>query len=461
MHSNPIYPISPDSSIFQASQSDKPKAAVFWDAENVSGITEPYVANNFDNWLSSKYEVNARFAFADWSGPFKEVGTALYKIRFDLVHIPDNLKDSVDCQMAAYIIDWLLRSPQTISYIIVSGDAVFEPIVKALQKQGKQVTVVSDILVTRPETVIRADSYEDIDVFKPKAITIGALKGEKEPKRTEDELKQNAILRLQETIARLKNEGKRTYERYVKIMARRYNADISFGRPGFYDWNEVVVQAIFDGIIIVEGEGLGAQLRLSEKAAETSVDRSASLESALGKLGEIVESMYEKDERTGMEFVVNRIRAAKIDYQKLGFSKFGDFVRAAEGRNLVRIEAHEDSPPIVKPVYNEERMNKWYKDNYAKYFGEGAKIPQPRFVLRTVQFLYQYDVSFTKLESYLKNNDIQKSYDAILETSGVSFIPPYEKVILSILLGLGQNCQKALEIVNKEMAPLGYELKCP
>jgi hypothetical protein len=106
-------------------------------------------------------------------------------------------------------------------------------------------------------------------------------------------------------------------------------------------------------------------------------------------------------------------------------------------------------------------MHSWYKKNRTKYFGEGAKIPQPRFVQKTIQFLYQYDISFTKLESHLENDEIQKSYNAILETSGVSFIPPYEKVILSILLGLGQNCQKVLEIVNKEMAPLGYELKCP
>ncbi len=459
MYNNPLYPGYPFQ--FHSSKSNKPKTAVFWDAENVSGITESNIAKNFHGWLSRKYDVIAEFAFADWSGPYRRVGTALYRIDFDLIHIPDNLKDSADCQMAAYIIDWLLRSPDTVSYIIVSGDAVFEPTVKALQKQGKHVTIMSNPLVTRPETIIRANTYEDIDIFKPKAIKISPLKGEKEEKKTEEKLKQTALLRLQETIARLKKEGKPTYDRYVRIMASRYNPDVIFARPGHRNWGEVITQAVFDGIISYEGEGLGSQIKLSEKAAETSVDRSTSLENSLEQLGTIVESLYEKGEHTGMESIVHHVRKQKIDYQQLGFSRFGDFVKAAEGRDLVRIVAQEDTPPAVKPVFNEDTIIDWYKTNCTKYFGEGARVPQSPFILRTIQFLYQYDVGISKIEAFLKDTKIQELYDSILEMSGISFIPPYEKVLLFILFGIGKSCTEALVIVNKELAPLGYELKCP
>jgi len=461
MHNNPFYSGYPLPFQFHSLKSEKPKTAVFWDAENVSGITESYMGKNIQSWLAMKYDVIAKFAFADWSGPYREVGNALYRIDFDLIHIPDNLKDSADCQMAAYIIDWLLRSPNTISYIIVSGDAIFEPTIKALQKQGKHVTVVSNPLVTRPETIIRADTYEDIGIFKPKAIKINPLKDEKEEEKTEEKLKQTALLRLQETIARLRKEGKPTYDRYVRVMLRRYNPDVMFGRPGYYNWDEAMTQAVFDGYIVYEGEGLGSQIKLSAKAAETSVDRSTSLENSLEKLGTIVESLYEKGEHTGMESIVHHVRKAKIDYINLGFSRFGDFVKAAEGRELVRIVAQNDSPPAVKPVYTDEKINDWYKTNCTKYFGERARVPPSPFITRTIQFLYQYDVGISKLEAILADTKIQESYDSILEMSGISFIPPYEKALLSVLLGTGISCTESLEIVNKELAPFGYELKCP
>ncbi|NHI83565.1 MAG: NYN domain-containing protein [Candidatus Thorarchaeota archaeon] len=448
----PTYPLT---------QSDKPRTAVFWDAENVSEITGADVVENFNTWLENDYDINAKFAFADWSGPYREVANALNRIGFDFIHVPDDLKDSTDYQMAAYMIDWLLRSPETSSYVIVSGDAGFALIMRALQKQGKKVTVVSNPVVTRPEYMIYADRYEDIDRFKPKALRIDPLKDEKGKKLTPDELKEVAVLRLLETIARLEGENRPTYDKYVKVMLSRYNPDISFGRPGSYNWEEAITESLFDGLIVHEGQGVTAQLKLTKKGAEMSEGRSASVESALEKLGEIVETMYEKGQHTGMESVVHEVRKAKIDYVDFGFQKFGDFSRAAEGRNIIRIETKESSTPIIKPVYSEERARIWYETNLENYFGKGARIPQSRFVQRTIQFLYQYDAGFSKLESYLSDEKTQKSYDAILENSGVSFIPPYEKVLLTLLLGLGIDCQEALEIVNRELAPLGYELKCP
>lgn len=437
------------------------KTAVFYDAENVTSIRDKEVAANFKQWLGTDYDITALFAFADWSGPYREVGDMLYQIGFDLIHVPDTLKDSADCQMGAYIMDWNLRSPETMTYVFVTGDSIFQPLMKGLQKQGKHVVIVSDLMITGAEIILRADRYIDIATFR-KRIDIGSSPDEEKKRgRSKKNLREIALQRLQETITKLKAEHRQTYRNYVIPMLQRLNPDVPFGNPGFNDWNETIDHAIYEGIVRIAGEGKAAQLRLSEDVAKRSVEKVDSLDSALIRFSDIVKEMHEQGEHTGMESVVHKVREMNIDYEDLGYDKFGDFARMAESRGFVKIAEQEGRPPILKPVYSESFIEEWYRKNLNKYFGKGAKTPQPKFLMRTVQFLDRYDTSLSKLDDLMSNRHLQKTYQDILETSGVSFIPPYEKVLLFILFGRSYSCKDALEIVNKEMAPLGYDLKCP
>lgn len=70
---------------------------------------------------------------------------------------------------------------------------------------------------------------------------------------------------------------------------------------------------------------------------------------AFEKLREIVMAMHEGNEYTGLEAVVGRMRDVGINYQDLGFGKFGDLVRAAEQEGYVDLVLQADSKYIIEP----------------------------------------------------------------------------------------------------------------
>lgn len=439
----------------------KPRAAVFWDAENVTFKDERSIAEEFRKWIEDKYTPDALLAFADWNGPYRDQGRLLYRIGFDLIHVPDELKDSADCQMAAYAVDWLLRSPRTSTYVLASGDAVFEPLILALQKQGKEVVVISNPLTTRPETILRADDYRDIDSFRPTILKLETIEDEKAQKMTPEKTRDVAFRRLQEAITKLKKLGRKTPRKYVKAVAEHLNPGLKMGEEGYDTWDQIISQALSERLVGLEGDEPYAQLVLTRKVAKISEDETESLDKMMQEFRDIVEEMHEKGEHTGMESVVHRVREENLDYTQLGYNKFGDFARAAESRDLIRIVERDDSPPALKPAYTFDKMLEWYQNNTRKFFGQGAKVPSDRFIKRTLRMLYKYDASISEMEEYLRDPDIREVYNQILNASGLSFIPPYEQILLSILLGKGWGCERSIEVVNQELSPLGYEIECP
>ncbi|TXT55955.1 MAG: hypothetical protein BAJATHORv1_30338 [Candidatus Thorarchaeota archaeon] len=439
----------------------RPVAAVFWDAENVTFKDEPRLSEEFRKWLKDNFTVGAMLAFADWNGPYRPLGRLLYKIGFDLIHVPDELKDSADCQMAAYMIDWLIHSPETQYYIIVSGDAVFEPFVRGIQKQNKLAVIISNPMITRPETVLRSDIYLDIDSFRPPPTDTEGWKIDRATKTSPEVVRNTAFRRLQESISKLNKLGRSTPIRYVRAVVEHLNPEFRVGIEHFDGWDQIIQQAIAEDLVRVEGGEPFAELVLTDKVAKITKAQTDSLDAALERFAQIVRDMHAEGEHTGMESVVQRVRKEKINYNALGYSKFGDFARAAESRDLVRIVDQGKRPPVVKPVYAFDEMLEWYKQNTREFFGPGAKVPQDPFIKRTIQFLNKYDVSIKQMEKYLKDEQIRYMYERILETSGLSFIPPYEQILISILFGKGWTCKDAIEVINRELAPLGYAVECP
>jgi hypothetical protein len=434
-------------------RAEKPKAVIFCDAENVVILGEPGVAKSLDSWLEMKFDDTTRFAFADWTR-YSDVGDALYIIKFDLIHVPDSLRDSTDCVMGSYIVDWLMRNSQTDAYVIISGDSIFAPIMQALQKQGKTVVLVSNPEDTRPETIIRADQYEDIGQFTP--FDFSRLT---QLERDEDILKQYTLRRLLETIAKIREDNKPTFPRYVEVMAKRWHPDVKFGRPGFYSWDEALITAIFDGLLGYDGEGIARQLVPTDQA-NSMIESLGDLESAINRFVTNLGKMYEEGQDTSISAIESKIDLWNIDLEKLGYEDSLDFIQVIEGRKLLRIEKSEDQIDL-QPVYSEDRVEEWYREIAPSYFGSTANIPSSKYIRKTISFLYNNKLSLSKVERYLRSRKSKQMLKAILEASDVSFIPPYEQVVLYSLLGLGKDVSNVVDILNKEMKTRGITLVYP
>jgi hypothetical protein len=430
------------------------KAAIFCDAENVARLLgEPGVAKRLNSWLEMNFTDTVRYAFADWTR-YSDVGDALYIIEFNLIHVPDSLRDSTDCVMGSYIVDWLLKENETDTYVIISGDSIFSPIMQALQKQGKKVVLVSNPEITRPETIIRANQYEDIERFTPVAFPSIS-----QPERDEDILRQYALRRLLETIVKIREKNKPTFPRYVEVMAKRWHPDVRFGRPGYYSWDETLTSAIFEEVIDYVGDGIARQIVPTEKA-ESMIDSLGDLESAIERFVVKIGKLYEEIQNTSLSVIETKADVWNIDLEKLGYKSFPEFLKVVEGRKLLRIERLNDET-ILKPVYTEEKIEEWYREITPNYFGSTANIPSSTYIRKTINFLYNNNLSLSKTEGFLRSRKSKRMYKAILEASDVPFIPPYDQLVLHSLLGLGKDVNNVVDILNKELKANGIKLKYP
>lgn len=103
----------------------------------------------------------------------------------------------------------------------------------------------------------------------------------------------------------------------------------------------------------------------------------------------------------------------------------------------------------------------WFEKNITKYFGERAKVPIDYFLSKIAEELNLYDVPLDQLEKILQDEKINSTYNEMLKVSNVAFLPPYQRILCAILLGLGWDNESVVKRVNEELSLLGFRLRTP
>ncbi len=142
----------------EALEEKREDIAVFLDFENIYiSLRNTYDATpNFEYIMDKCSEygrvVMAR-AYADWYR-YPRVTNALYANSLEPMYVPTYyygrdrgreggaIKNSVDMHLVIDIMRTLYERPQIITYILVTGDRDFIPLVNALRQQGKHVVVI-------------------------------------------------------------------------------------------------------------------------------------------------------------------------------------------------------------------------------------------------------------------------------------------------------------------------------
>ena len=116
--------------------------AIFWDIENVTPKSNNTLfIEGMWEYSESIGRVVSSHAYADWSKPqFRKIGPVLSTLHFHMVHIPreKTKKNSADMQLVTDSLE-LLRYYQHIdTYILITGDSDFRPLLHTLRKLGKK-----------------------------------------------------------------------------------------------------------------------------------------------------------------------------------------------------------------------------------------------------------------------------------------------------------------------------------
>src|SRR5512132_3830947 len=162
-----------------ATPSDTKSLAVFCDFENVAlGVREAKYAQ-FDmekvlERLLLKGSIVVKKAYCDWER-YKEFKSVMHGASFELIEIPhlrQSGKNSADIRMVVDALDLCYTKTHVDTFVIISGDSDFSPLVSKLRENDKTVIGVgvknstSDLLVTNCDEFI---FYDDLVREKKKS----------------------------------------------------------------------------------------------------------------------------------------------------------------------------------------------------------------------------------------------------------------------------------------------------
>jgi uncharacterized protein (TIGR00288 family) len=233
----------------QSSDSQR-NLAVFVDFENLAlGFQDR--AGAFDmsrvlDRLLEKGKVMVKLAYSDWSR-FQKYTGSLHEAGISLIEIPKRGmtgKNSADIRLVVDAMELCHTKGHIDTFVIVSGDSDFTPLVGKLKENGKHVIGVgmkgstSDLLADNCDEFL---FYEDI-VTPDKPLGGGERSIPKE--------KQNAWQLLFETIRALQREGTDVlYASLIKDTMRRKRPSFSESRYGYESFGEMLEEVRDAGFI--------------------------------------------------------------------------------------------------------------------------------------------------------------------------------------------------------------------
>src|SRR3979409_882827 len=152
--------------------------AVFCDFENVAlGVRDAKYAkfdiNKVLERLLLKGSIVLKKAYCDWER-YKEFKSDMHEASFELIEIPHvrmSGKNSADIRMVVDALDLCYTKSHVDTFVIISGDSDFSPLVSKLRENNKAVIGVgvkkssSDLLISNCDEFIY---YDDLVREKPK-----------------------------------------------------------------------------------------------------------------------------------------------------------------------------------------------------------------------------------------------------------------------------------------------------
>jgi uncharacterized protein (TIGR00288 family) len=237
--------------------------AVFCDFENIAlGVREAKY-DKFDmekvlERLLAKGSIVVKKAYCDWER-YKEFKNTMHSAAFELIEIPhvrQSGKNSADIRMVVDALDLCYTKAHVDTFVIVSGDSDFSPLVSKLRENAKTVIGVgvknssSDLLISNCDEFIYYDDLVRQDEQKRRAS-----KKRKEAAPAGEDKKQEAFDQILGTLEALQAERgpeERIWGSMVKQALKRRNPGFNESYYGFRAFSDLLEEAEKKGLLKLE-----------------------------------------------------------------------------------------------------------------------------------------------------------------------------------------------------------------
>jgi len=254
---------------------DTKNMAVFCDFENVAlGVREAKY-EKFDiskvlERLLLKGSIVVKKAYCDWER-YKEFKAPMHGASFELIEIPhvrQSGKNSADIRMVVDALDLCYTKAHVDTFVIVSGDSDFSPLVSKLRENAKVVIGVgvkkstSDLLIANCDEFIYYDDL--VREQKPRkpaakkpaapAKVSGAAPAPAAPKKDDEKILEalDLVLETLEALVDERGEDDTIWGSMVKQALKRRKPGFNESYYGFRSFNQLLEEARARGLLELE-----------------------------------------------------------------------------------------------------------------------------------------------------------------------------------------------------------------
>jgi uncharacterized protein (TIGR00288 family) len=251
-----------------ASQSETENLALFCDFENVAlGVREARYAqfdiNKVLERLLLKGSIVVKKAYCDWER-YSDFKATMHHASFELIEIPHvrmSGKNSADIRMVVDALDLCYTKAHVDTFVIISGDSDFSPLVSKLRENNKFVIGVgvksstSDLLIANCDEFIYYDDLVRQEERKKqqrtrrkpaKPVTEAAAKEQPKAEKSEEDRKQEAFDLLLDTIDALaeeRDQDEKIWGSMVKQALKRRKPGFNESYYGFRTFSDLLEEA--------------------------------------------------------------------------------------------------------------------------------------------------------------------------------------------------------------------------
>lgn len=242
--------------------------AVFCDYENVALGVRDAKYEKFDikkvlERLLLKGSIIVKKAYCDWAR-YKDAKKPMHEAAFELIDIPhvrQSGKNSADIRMVVDALDLCYTKSHVTTFVLITGDSDFSPLVSKLRENAKTVIGVgvknstSDLLISNCDEFIYYDDLVRVQPKKkaatrkkatPKTAPAGETPAEAakpEVVKSEEEKKQDVLDLVMETIEAMfseRAEDEKIWGSMVKQTLRRRQPGFNESYHGFSSFGKLL-----------------------------------------------------------------------------------------------------------------------------------------------------------------------------------------------------------------------------
>ena len=273
-----------------SNQPDITNMALFCDFENIALGVRDARYDKFDikkvlERLLLKGSIVVKKAYCDWDR-YKEFKATMHEAAFELIEIPhvrQSGKNSADIRMVVDALDLCYTKAHVDTFVIISGDSDFSPLVSKLRENNKYVIGIgvkdstSDLLSANCDEFIFYDDLVRVQEAKKKQAAkkapakVKAETAKPAAPKSEEDKRQEALDFLVETVEGLiaeRGSDEKIWGSMVKPIMQRRRPGFAESYYGYRSFKELVEDAQKHKLLAVVRDEKSGQYTIRLPAAE-------------------------------------------------------------------------------------------------------------------------------------------------------------------------------------------------